>query len=228
MNNIKPNKQNAKYAILLIWVMLILEIISLISGTMQYNLLESVANGAEITTESANANDNREQLIGFIYIIAFLISAVTFIKWFQRAYSNLHLKVDNLSNSENWAAYCWFIPIINLFRPYQIMEEMFSKTNMLLTKNKSFKNINLSKTTVNIWWAFWILNNFMGQFVFRYSLKAETLTELSFATKIGIIANIIGIPLALITIKMIKDYSKIELLLPQIDKEYQTTENNNL
>ncbi len=224
MKNLKPNTQNAKYAIVLIWVMLLIEIISLISGSMQYNLLESVSNGIEITPESANANDKREQLIGFIYIIAFLISAVTFIKWFQRAYSNLHLKVDNLSSSENWPVYCWFIPILNLFRPFQIMEEMFTKTNVLLIKNNTNKNINLSKNIVKVWWGLWLLNNFIGQFFFRYSLKAETLNELTTATIIGMIANVMGIPLAIITVKMIKQYSKLEMLLPQIDNETETIE----
>lgn len=48
MNEIKPNGQRAKVAIILIWIMLVLEVISLISGYLQYNLLQIAVNGGEI------------------------------------------------------------------------------------------------------------------------------------------------------------------------------------
>ena len=94
MENLKPNGQRAKYVITLIWIVLALEIVSLISGYFQYDLLQTAANGGEISAETATANDTREQIIGIVYLIAYIISAVTFIQWFRRAFvtciSNQH------------------------------------------------------------------------------------------------------------------------------------------
>ncbi len=89
---LRPNEQRAKNAIVLIWIILALEIASLISGYFQYDLLNTVANGGEISTETANANDSREQIVGIIYMIAYIISGIMFIQWFRRAYYNLHQK----------------------------------------------------------------------------------------------------------------------------------------
>jgi hypothetical protein len=219
MEELKPNEQRAKTAILLIWIVMALEIMSLISGFLQFDLLQTIAKGGYISNETATTNDSREQIIAIIYLIAFIISGITFIQWFRRAYFNLHLKVNNLSHSESWAAKSWFVPFVNLYLPYQIMKELFHETKELLIKNGLTISENSMTKSLGWWWALWIINNFIGQFVFRYSLKAETVDELTISTLASIFANIIGIPLALITIKIIKEYSNIEPLLNELNDE---------
>lgn len=223
MENLRPNTQRAKNAITLIWIVLALEIGSLISGYFQYHLLQTVASGGEISTEEATANDTREQIIGILYLIAFVISTVTFIQWFRRAYFNLHLKVNHLSHSEGWAAGSWFVPVVSLYRPYQIMKELYQETKELLIKKGLSVNGNFTTGSLGWWWTLWIINNIIGQFVFRYATKAESIDELIISTNASIIDSIVGIPLALITIKVIKDYASIEPLLIEIKDEEETT-----
>jgi hypothetical protein len=227
MENLKPNGQRAKNAITLIWIVLLLEIVSLISGYLQYDLLQTVAKGGDISMEVADSNDTREQIIGVIYMIVFVISAVTFIQWFRRAYFNLHTKVNHLSQTEGWAAGSWFVPIISLYRPYQIMKELYKETKELLTKKGLTIAGNFTTNSLGLWWTLWILNNIIGQFVYRYSMKAESIDELTISTTSSMIANIVGIPLALITVKIIKDYSKVEPLLNKIKDEGETTTTHN-
>lgn len=223
MENLRPNQQRAKTAIILIWVVLGLEIVSLVSGYFQYDLLQSVANGEAISTEKANFNDTREQLIAILYTVTFIVSAVTFIQWFRRAYYNLHLKVKNLSHTEGWAAGAWFVPILSLFRPYQIMKELYHETKVLLTSKGLISEESLSTNTLGFWWALWIINNLVGQFVFRFSARAETVDELIISTGASMFANIIGIPLALIAIKVIKDYSNVEPLMHELVDDVEPT-----
>ncbi len=77
--NLRPNKQRARNAIMLIWIVMGLEVVLLISGYLQYELLNQWANGGEISIESADANDSREQILSIVYMIAFITSAVMFI-----------------------------------------------------------------------------------------------------------------------------------------------------
>ncbi len=219
MEDLKPNEQRAKNAISLIWIVLALEIVSLISGYLQYDLLQTAANGGVISMETADANDSRERIIAIIYLIAFIISAITFIQWFRRAYFNLHIKVNGLLQPEGWAAGSWFVPVISLYRPYQIMKELYEETAEFLTKKGFSFNSNLSTRFLGWWWALWITNNVIGQFVFRYSMRAESIDELTVSTVAGMIGDIVGIPLALITIKVIKNYSSVEPFLIEIKNE---------
>ena len=84
---------------------------------MQYNLIDRIAHGGEYTMEEADLNDLREMVIGILYVIAYIVSAVTFIQWFRRAYYNLHLLVPRLNREEGWAAGSWFVPSWTCFGP---------------------------------------------------------------------------------------------------------------
>jgi len=213
MNTLKPNAQRAKIAIGLIWLVLVFEIISLISEYFQYVLLQNVAGGKHVSMEMATANDNRQQIIAIFYMIVYIISGITFILWFRRAYFNLHTKKSNLSYTDGWAAGCWFVPVVNLYRPYQIMKELYRETDNLFSK----KNYNypkpLNSNILGLWWALFLINGFIGQFVFRYSLHADTVDQLIVSTVASMLSSIVGIPLALFTVKVIKDYSNTEPLL---------------
>ena len=220
---IRPNGQRAKSVITLIWIVLALEIVSLISSLLQYNLLQSALMGGEISTEAANANDSREQVVGILYLLAFVVSGVTFIMWFRRAYFNLHQLLPNLNYSEGWAAGAWFVPILNLFRPFQIMKELFEEARRLLQNQNIGYNASFSGDKLGIWWTLWVISNLIGQFVLRASRKAETIDQLHTLTMVEIVGSIIGIPLALVTINIIKEYSRIEPLLMEAS---ETTTHN--
>jgi hypothetical protein len=216
MQDLKPNEQRSQNAIILIWIALAMNCISLVSSYFQYDLLQTAANGGKISTEYATSNDKREQAIGIIQLIVFVVSAITFIQWFRRAYFNLHLRVNRLSHSEGWAAGCWFTPIVNLFRPYQIMQELFQETHLFLKRNEAHTTEYLSTASLGLWWTFWIIDRFIGQFVFKYSMKAETIDELTTSTIAEMVSNAIGIVLAIITINIITEYSKLEPIMHKV------------
>lgn len=220
MEDLRPNDQRAKNAITIIWIILIFEILLLISGYFQYELLQSIAKGNEIPMDRINANDRREQIFNTLFFITLIVSFVTFIKWFRRAYYNLHLRVKHLSFKEGWAAGSWFVPIISLFRPYQIMKELYLETKELLTEKGISFNQGFNTKALGLWWTLWIISNIIGQFEFRYSMNAYTIEELSILTVASMINNIIGIPLALLAIKVIRNYANVEPLLREVnDKE---------
>lgn len=146
MKELRLNDKRAKNAILLIWIILGIEILSIISSFLQLNLLQNAAIGNEISDTEANMNDIREKIIAILYLIAFIISGITFILWFRRAYFNLHLLNNRLSYKEGWAAGSWFVPFLNLFRPYQIMQELYHETRLILLRSKvSFNSTFSSK-----------------------------------------------------------------------------------
>ena len=221
MENLKPNEKRAKNAILFIWIVLALEIVNIISSYLQYELLQAAANGWDIS-DKADANDMREGIVALFYFIASVISAITFIMWFRRAYYNLHQRVNYLSHSEGWAAGCWFVPIVNLYRPYQIMKELYVETKNFFSRKGLSEKINYTTDYVGWWWTLWIISGIIGNFVFRFSLRyAETIEDYITMTFGQIIVGVLGIPLALITIKVIKDYAKVELLLSEITEDME-------
>ena len=222
-NILKPNNQRSKNAITLIWIVMAAEMLSLASGFLQYDLLQTVLNGEEISQEAADYNDLREQIIGLVYLVVYVTSAVTFIQWFRRAYFNLQQMVKHLSYDDGWAAGCWFVPIVSIYRPFQIMKELYVETKELLNKHVDQLSASgrslverINTSTLGWWWAFWLLTNLSGQFTFRYSVSAESIEELITSTTTSMALNLLGLPLGFLAIKVVHDYSLMEPLLLEI------------
>ena len=220
MENLKSNEQRAKNAILLIWIILVLEIVKLISSYLQYNLLQTATNGGYISDEAITANNSRELIISILHFIAYVISVITFIMWFRRAYYNLHQKVNHLSHSEGWAVGSWFVPIISLYLPYQIMKEIYVETKELLNKKGLSEKVNYTTSYLGWWWTLWIIGIIISNLIFGF--KHNTIDNYIVLTIAHMGLNILRILYTLITIKIIKDYSKVEPLLNEIGDDVET------
>lgn len=210
MTALKPNAERAKIAIVMIIVVVVLEIISMLSDVMQYEMLQ-----IGFTMEEAESNDLRQRIIALFFLVAFIVSIITYIRWFRRAYFNLHLRVKHLDFTEGWAAGAWFVPIVNWFRPYQIMKELYVETEKFLRNNAPSYTKTTSTAIVGWWWAIWIISTIVDRINFNISQKAETLDEINTSTIWSILASVFGIPLAILAIKVIKDYSEIETAFHQ-------------
>lgn len=213
----RPNGDRAKLARSIIIIIAIIDVVSLVSAYMQYNLLQSVKNGEYISRATAEANDSREAVIGIIMLIFMVISIVTFIQWFRRAYFNLHLRTSKCAFTEGWAAGAWFVPILNLFRPYQIMKEMNDKTDILLIKRKLDKGTDIS-FIIGLWWTLWILSNVISNISFRLTFNGETVVQFIQGTMFDLISTALHIPLSIVAIFVIQNYSKKEEILYNSEK----------
>ncbi len=209
----RPNKKRAVIAQNIIWIILVLEFISIYSSYLQYNLLNSFQNEGFISEQMANNNDLREQVIAIVFFIFTIVSGVTFIQWFRRAYFNLHNRFSNCEFTDGWAAGSWFVPIVSLFRPYKIMKELWVKTNKILKKRSEGQFIFTKTSILGFWWTLWLIYSYIGNYVLRISFKADTIESMLGATVGDMVMSVFGIPLALITIKIINTYSKNEDLL---------------
>lgn len=210
---LRPNDQRASIVITFIWIVLIMEVVSFFSSFLQYNLLQTAADGGEITLAQANANDFREQAVAFIYLLAYIVSGITFIMWFRRAYYNLHQKVGTLAYSDGWAAGSWFVPIVNLYRPFEIMKELYVETKNYLLKKEDSPQLKLDTDYLVFWWTLWIVNAIIGHIAFRLSWHGTTVSQLMASTVLDMVSCVIGVILGLVTIKIVRDYVQVERLL---------------
>ena len=86
-------------------------------------MFKDIVVGKLVTDKILKENDLRVNIIFITETLVYIVSGIMFIRWFRRAYFNLHIVVNNLSFSEGWAAGYWFIPFANFNRPYRIMKK---------------------------------------------------------------------------------------------------------
>ena len=144
---IRPNRFRANIVIITASLVVITILISIVSYIMQLQLL----NEPLIERGDAMNNDFRVRVILYGFGLIRVVAFISFILWMRRAYFNLHQSKTSLLHTEGWAAGGWFVPILNFYIPYQILNEVWTKTQLKI--RKEVESVNL----VSTWWLFYIL-----------------------------------------------------------------------
>lgn len=208
------NSQRAKQVLIVFGILIGLAVIGLISSYFELRLLQSALDGTYIDDQKAEANDLRQMLIGFLQIGIFIASMVVFLNWFRRAYGNLHrITTSFLVHKEKMAVWAWFIPIIHLFRPVQIMNEIWDETQAEISKLDSSYIPQNGRMLVGIWWTLHIITMIFERATWRTALKDETLEQLIEGTLITMVSDLMVIPEAALVMFIVYRFSKIETTL---------------
>ncbi|MCC6819064.1 MAG: DUF4328 domain-containing protein [Bacteroidia bacterium] len=223
---LKNNESRGKSIIITLWIIVILYIFELIASIYQGTVLEAIQLGKKYTIEEANAIDIQVQIITGIAALTYIVSVVLFILWFRRAYYNIHQMMDNLEYTEAAAAYSWFIPILNLFQPFKIMRELYKQTIKILENHNRLTLFNLNTKALAWWWALWIISNVIGNIIFRFNDNTISLSEMLAMHNLKIVYDFMNIGLTLITIKVVRDYTKVENTLHEVSYEIDNDADN--
>jgi Domain of unknown function (DUF4328) len=120
MEELRPNGERAKWAIRMICLIAFLHFINIFLEMNQFYILSKLSKGEKMNNKFVDINKFFVYWMEFLRFFANIISCITFIMWFRRAYFNLHYFSKELAFVEKWASYSWFIPIINFYRPFNL------------------------------------------------------------------------------------------------------------
>ena len=194
------------------WVIVILlagvlvDLIAVGADSLEANLISRAINGEFITYAEAVANDERQTFIAFIQLAISLITVALFCIWIHRAHRNLKpLNAKNLKFSSGWAVGWFFVPIMNLFRPYQVMKEIWkaSDPGVDAADDTAWQNTPGS-SLLGWWWGFWLAANLAGTIAWNLLWRGEELSELLGASIAYMISDFMFIPAALFLIQIIR------------------------
>jgi len=188
--------------ILLLKATILISLVAAISSMLEVKLINDMTTGNfdnSTIEDQANVNDVRQQLIGIIQFSIFLITGIVFLRWIY--FSNLNsrsLGASGMQFTPGWSIGYYFVPYLNLYKPYIAMKEIW-KTS------KDPKNWEMVKTPSLFpqWWTLWLIAAFLGNLSFRLSMRAEELNELFVSSSVTLASDLVGIPLALIAIKLV-------------------------
>ena len=106
--------------------------------------------------------------IGAVFLsISFFVTIVLFCIFSFRSAKNLkNWNVREFETSPGWAVGWYFIPIANLWKPYGVMDQIWSGSQAILSKTTS------APSYMGVWWACWIISNIVSNLSFRLGLEA--------------------------------------------------------
>lgn len=220
--SLKSNKLRANITILFIVIILFINIAALWSDYIQIHFLP-VAFADELSAQLSMYLFLIPLCIMIINIFLFTITSIMFILWFKRAYSNLHSCMNTLKYDNVWASSSWFIPFFNLYRPYEIMREMYTVIICIFIENDVENTPKLPCQIVKIWWGMFLISAFLGRFIFFISFYVETISETRAVLSFSMFVGILEIILCVVTIKLIRYYSLAEKRLISLPESLITS-----
>lgn len=189
----------SKFLIVMIVLSLGLNVIGTIGSLMEFNMLVAVKNGMDLSDEAANANDNRQATIGITQVALSVFVAIIFCMWTYRMNRNAKsIENNTMDSTPGWAVGWYFIPIMNLWKPYQAMKETY----------ETFINGASNTMVLPVWWFAWIVSNILGRIVFRMSMRAEELDQLINASAITVGSDAFDVFLDIMGILLVYTVSK--------------------
>jgi len=204
-----PNKERAKHAIVVFYIVFFGSLANLAFRIWQFITFQKWSSDpSTIDMDLAYQMDDLEIFVVVGSLLLIILAAIFFILWFRRAYYNLHaVAPGQASFGEGWAAGAWFVPILNLFRPYQIMKEIWEGSQRAMPHR--FPSI-ASSAIVGNWWALWIISRFAINIASSIPGDNPDIWDLKKGAIGLIIAQVITIVAVFMAIHMIRKMSEIE------------------
>ena len=201
-------RMRARAVMFLLAACAVVSLISIFSAYLQIELLSGVVAGGEISDEQIQANDVREGLVGLLWLAVFLATAIAFLLWLHRAYRNLPALGNprqQLEYSPGWAVGYFFIPFVNLVYPYRAVREIWQKSDPRVRTDDDFMWQDTSTPALLVaWWIMWLASGVTSRIYATLTSKAETPDTILWATKFGILPDVLSIIAAVLALLVVK------------------------
>ena len=204
----------AQWARYLLATCIAMDFVAVGAGYMNIELFSRIAAGEDVTREEIFTIAVLQLGTMLLRFFVFLATVVLFLRWLHRAYSNLPaLGVRHPEYSPRWAVGCFFVPYINLVRPYQIVGEIWraGEPDSVEDDATQFHFIQArSRSTpliVKAWWRLYIAAGVAGYLAWCLSWggnnSAADLVALNWIIEAAYFFNLLAAILAILVIKNI-------------------------
>lgn len=119
------------------------------------SLSDQALNGAGYGEAEANAYDTLDVIVSVAGGLVFLATIPVFITWLWAAYRNDRVDPTRLTHGSGWTVGAWFVPFLNLVRPYRLVADLRQGVRSGLGDERP----DPYPRSVAWWWAAWIVMN---------------------------------------------------------------------
>jgi hypothetical protein len=182
-------------------------LISLFSTVVDISLMQLLSKTTTARTTPSGVNESLilSLVIRVLLAGAMLLTAVFFLIWIYRAHKNLKvLGATELKYSPGWAVGGFFVPLLNLFRPYQVITEIWKASSNGARRgggtNWKFENV---PAYFSLWWGLWLLSGFLDFFSAIMVFGGGQTNQQLVASRYRLVYDVVSIACAALAIAVV-------------------------
>ncbi|HEX9061166.1 MAG TPA: DUF4328 domain-containing protein [Clostridia bacterium] len=187
------NKILSKSILILTILFVTISLFSIVADFFQFSLIADLKEG--LHKELIDSNDSRQGVIAILNLFILIPLMVVFYTWVNRSNKNLSaLGVKNKIFSSGWSVGWFFIPVMSIYKPCQVMKEIWNESTRVKIKIDNYDYTKKAPSgTVVLWWIVWVIDTYFSSFVLRYSIMIRTLDSLYNLTIMYVISSTLNI-----------------------------------
>lgn len=184
-------------------------LVGLWSDWLEVQMLQSMVDGEIVADADAEANDERQLVIFGASILVYLMTAIIFLRWTYLSSRNARSLVpDKLEYTPGWAVGWYFVPIANIWKPYQVMVEIFKASNPKFDDDWQEAS---SLSVTSRWWTMWVIAIVIGRVASRMSMRAETLDEFLASSQVSLVVDLVSLVLGIAAISLVSSLQTLQI-----------------
>ena len=200
-----PLQTRAKLVFAVFSAIVILAAVSAWSDWTLVEFLGDVSSGGAVDEARGEAIDGRQS-----QIVSRLVGAVVFLSWFHAAHKNLGTSgLERLTYTPGSAVWGFFIPILSLFRPYQVMAEV-SKGSSYLAGDSGPGSWRSAPEgpLVGVWWGLYLAAQITGTISARLATSESGIGTYVTAGWTALASDLLDVPAAIAAVLLVRTISR--------------------
>jgi len=134
--------------------------------------------------------------VGVSTLLTLLFSTVSFLGWLYYAVRRAHTYgIPHPNVTPGGAIVCWFIPFINVVRPYTVVRSLYDVTRAHVPEPPDTWLDRRAKQLLVAWWCSWLLGTALTDLAIRWS-------DRSTGASVGWL-GVVGVPLLLVAAALV-------------------------
>jgi Domain of unknown function (DUF4328) len=181
----------------LLWISVAIACIALIDDVVEFVQVQV----GQLTPDQVATNDPIQGIIGLLQSGLGIVTGITFLKWIYRAYKNIQgFGAEGLRFSPGWAVGYYFIPILSLIRPVQVMSEIWRASD----DPRNWPRRPGSWLIVS-WWTLFLIYTGVTQVSLEIAIQASTNDQWTLAAVLAIAGDLFSIPLSIAALRLVTE-----------------------
>ena len=203
------------------WLLIVVYAGAALSDLELASFLSDLKDGASPDEAYAEALDDRQSTFGTVQVVSLLACAIAFCSWFAQAHRNLGAAgVQNLRYSPGWAVGGFFVPLLNLVRPHQVMQEVWTGSMSLARNPQADWRQIQPPPIVGWWWGLFLVSAFLDHSSGRLMMEAKEIDGLLTSAYLTAFADVFNLPAAYVALRLVGKLTVLQQGTLQTDTEW--------
>jgi len=199
-----PLSTRARVAVGALGLLIVADLIALGPDLELLSVTDRLLDGERVPFADLDSVDDRLRATGLAQLVLLIVSIVTFLLWYSRAYRNvIAMGIRKPRYGTRWAVISWFVPVVNLVIPKKASNDIYRGSDPEMSYGDADFASRQVTPLLHWWWALWLLSGLLNRAAAASGFDARDPRDFSDSAKLYIVADGIQIVAAVLAIAVI-------------------------